>query len=637
MSPVGTEPELDPILRLGNIKNLPPLLHRIANAAAQGSLESLRRLRKNLVNASQDDAKLCIPIFYANLDPKGIPSTDELDAATRDDFVVSGLSRAFISLLALKNYEKLPPNILPALWPRSWAWIQCLDRYHWLLPACDTADEINNRLDYFWILDRFYSAEETGASVDQTPGIRVLVAQVWATMLDHIRICGDISGMRQLSYMLRGREKPDYQATPVVEPHHIAHLEELIEGTGGGRDEFAALVVEHIILTSSRADSLGFLAVILIVLQDAQFRRILGEPRVFVSAGILGALVNAICAVNSRGHHEFCTLLDIAFYLVGMWMVSDMSIMIAALEAGLLRAIVSCSADYPRMNKVHGILQQLPEATIHYYVLRAMRNGMKEVEDIVSGAEFVTSPMWDDWKKLADLISERGAIQNRCDSGIHALLRACDNVVCGAIRDKNTFRRCSGCLRHYYCSEACQRSDWYAGGHRQNCSTFCDCKVRLPTRAQNFIRTLLHTDYLAQKHTIFLLQVEFLAAHPNQPFYVGFDYTDGRAVVRVYALEDSGGPWGVPRDQCNNEHLMRTERGGGRMVLHRVFVSVGEASYMRWFPLRMTSSVLETGVRRLARELEGTQRSDFDAIRPRLMQQIVALDAAAMGKVLETH
>jgi hypothetical protein len=265
-------------------------------------------------------------------------------------------------------------------------------------------------------------------------------------MLGHIRICGDISGMRQLSLMLRGRDKPDYQAAPVVEPHHIAHLEELIEGAGGGWDEFAALVVEHIILTSSRADSLGFLAVILIVLQDAQFRRILYEPRVFVSAGILDALVDAVCAVNSRGHHEFCTLLDIAFYLVGMWMVSDMSIMIAVLEAGLLRAIVSCSTDYPRMNKVHGMLQQLPEATIHYYVLRAMRNGMTEVEDIVAGAEFMASPMWDDWKKFADLVSERGAIQNRCDSGVHALLRACDNLVVGArvIREDSWGSR--GCL-----------------------------------------------------------------------------------------------------------------------------------------------------------------------------------------------
>ncbi|KAJ6548426.1 hypothetical protein B0H19DRAFT_1237297 [Mycena capillaripes] len=635
--PVGTEPELDPILRLGNIRNLPPLLRKIANAAAQGSLESLRRLRKSVVNASQVDAKLCIPIFYANLDSKGIPSTDELDAASQGDSVVSALSRAFISLLALKNYEKLPPNILSDLWPRSWAWIQCLDRYYWLLPACDTADEINNRLDYFWILDRFYSAEETGAAVDQTPGVRVLVGQVWATMLDHIRICGDISGMRQLAYMLRGREKPDYQAAPVVEPYHIAHLEELIEGAGGGWDEFAALVVEHIILTSSRADSVGSLIVMLIVLQDAHFRRILCEPRVFVSAGILEALVNAVCAVNSRENHEFCTLLDITFYLVGMWMISDMSIMIAALEAGLLRAIVSCSADYPRMNKVNGMLQQLPEATIHYYALRAIRNGMKEVEDIVSGAEFMASPMWDDWKKFADLVSERGAIQDRCDSGVCALLRACDNLVCGAIREKNTFKRCAGCLRHYYCSEACQRSDWYAGGHRQHCRTFCDCKTRLSTRAQTFIRTLLHTDYLAQKPTILLLQVEFLAAHPNQPFYVGFDYTDGRAVVGVYALEDSGGPWGVPRDQCNNEHLMRAERGRQHMVLHRVFVSTGEAHYMRWYPLRMTSSVLATGVRRLARELEGTRRSELDALRPRLVSQIAALDAAMAGTVLETH
>ncbi|KAJ7854572.1 hypothetical protein B0H14DRAFT_3865506 [Mycena olivaceomarginata] len=346
--------------------------------------------------------------------------------------------------------------------------------------------------------------------------------------------------MRQLSYMLRGREKPDYQATPVVEPHHIAHLEELIEGAGGGWDEFAALVVERVILTSSRADSLGFLAVILIVLQDAQFRRILGEPRVFVSAGILSALVNAVCAVNSRGHHEFCTLLDIAFYLVGMWMVSDMSIMIAALEAGLLRAIVSCSADYPRMNKVHGILQQLPEATIHYYVLRAMRNGMKEVEDIVSGAEFVVP----------------SAIKTHSDD----VLGACGTIIA---------------QRH----------------------------------ANAQIGMLVVIVKIAAHSAI--AKVEFLAANPNQPFYVGFDYTDGRAVVRVYALEDSGGPWGVPRDQCNNEHLMRAERGGGSMVLHRVFVSTGEASYMRWFPLRMTSSVLETG--------------------------IAALDATAMGKVLETH
>ncbi|KAJ7197971.1 hypothetical protein GGX14DRAFT_402292 [Mycena pura] len=618
--------------------------HKIANAAAQGSLENLRRLRTTLLNASQIDAKLCIPIFYANLDPKGIPSTDELDAATRDDTVVSGLSRAFISLLALKNYENLPPNILPALWPRSWAWIQCLDRYHWLLPACDTADEINNRLDYFWVLDRFYSAEETGAAVDQTPG-------VWATMLDHIRICGDFSGMRQLAYMLRGREKPDYQAAPVVKLHHIAHLEELIEGAGGSWDEFAALVVEHIILTSSHAESLGFLAVILIVLQDAQFRRILCGPRVFVSAGILNALMNAVCAVNSRGHHEFCTLLDIAFHLVGMWMVSDMSIMIAALEAGLLRAIVSCSADYSRMDKVHGMLQQLPETTIHYYVLRAMRNGMKEVEDIVTGAEFVASPMWDDWKKLADLVSERGAIQNRCDFGIHALLRACDNVVLDLLSfsvvpsarktpSDGVLGACGTIIaqRHANARIGMLADIVKIAAHSVIAKAYYDTyTVRLPTRAQNFIRTLLHTDYLAQKHTILLLQVEFLAAHPNQPFYVGFDYTDGRAVIRVYALEDSGGPWGVPRDRCNNEHLMRAERGGGRMVLHRVFLSTGEANYMRWVPLRTTSSALETGVRRLARELEGTRKRNYDALRPRLVTQIAALDAATTGKMLETH
>lgn len=112
---------------------------------------------------SQTD--LLIPVFFVNLDSAGIPSPDELDTTSLDDTLISTMTRAFISILSFRDLDTVPVAVLPDLWPRSWKWIQILDRYHYFLPAIDSIGETENRVDYFWFVERFYANQELLASL----------------------------------------------------------------------------------------------------------------------------------------------------------------------------------------------------------------------------------------------------------------------------------------------------------------------------------------------------------------------------------------------------------------------------------------------------------------------------------------
>ncbi|KAJ7106840.1 hypothetical protein C8R43DRAFT_1045301 [Mycena crocata] len=545
------------------------------------------------------------------------------------------MTRAFISFL--------PAKVLPQLWPRCWQWIQCLDRYSYFLPASDSVGELENRLCYFWILDRFYSAPETAEAVNLTPGVRVLVAQAWAVFLHHAHTYGDISGLSSVCKYLRGRETLALCHQPVNEAHHLAHVEEVVEGAGGTVDDLAILLVNHIDLIPDNPEQTEELLDGLVVfLRDARFRGLLWAPETFVSAGMLDVLIDTICAVRDaesvRAAKGVVMALDICFHLLGGLTQSDLNRLRTALKTGLLRAIVSCAAVYADMPQIHAFLRRdLPACSIHYHVLRQIRVSMAEIHDVTATPEFAESPIWEDWKKFSDLADERAALMDVFDSEEYKLSRACDNLECGAILERAALRRCAGCMRHYYCSGACQRRDWYTGGHRSGCFIRCICKTRSRPRDRDFIRAILHKDYLHSKHSILECQVSFLAVHPDQSFYIGFDYSNGRAEVKLHGFDKLVhvcGPWGIPNEPCNDDQLARAHLAGGRLGLHRAFISHGGMCYMRWFPLFTTSNVLDEGVRRLARELEG---ADSEERKPWLLEKITELISETEVTLVEIH
>ncbi|KAJ7676578.1 hypothetical protein DFH06DRAFT_1291567 [Mycena polygramma] len=619
MPPSEPEP-LHPGLRLQAILRAPVHLRKIATAAAHGSLDSLRRLRK-FMQGPQNDFSL--PVVYANLDPAKIPSPSAIEAL--DENGVSDITRAFLSLLILSDLKKrkLPTGGLVAqLWPRCWAWIQFLWMHYHRWPSTDTSGVEEDRAAHFLIIDDLHYHPEGRAIVYATPGVRILLAQVWRMFVHRVQIDPTrIAGLRAVTELLAEREQLDFhsQHPPVNSPLHIAHIEELAEGAGG-MDQLAVLIVDHISLfPTDPADMAQVLRGVLAFIRDTKFRGLFW-PHEFRSAGIARALIEAVLAIALTEVDDLVALLDMAFDTI-QWVISgNLRHLNAALRDGLLDTILTCceaNLDVPTVRDMlkHG----LSDCTIHYYVLRKMRSCIPTDTRVPE-----TSPMLKEWQSFLDLLDERGTFLDRFDS---------PGYKCGAIQEKTQFKRCGGCLEAYYCSESCQRADWRAGGHREACGLREHNYVG--TRDRNFIRGLLQRDYIHHKHAILTSQVEFIAAHPDQPFYVLFDYTSGRPEIEIKPCVGVRGPANVQMNAYNRRQLARATQSGGRLILHRAFISFGGVSCMYWFPLRTRTAVQHEQMRQMATEVAGTE--DATAIELRLEEMATIEDDTDGSVITETH
>ncbi|KAJ7124609.1 hypothetical protein C8R43DRAFT_1135563 [Mycena crocata] len=255
------------------------------------------------------------------------------------------------------------------------------------------------------------------------------------------------------------------------------------------------------------------------------------------------------------------------------------------------------------------------------------RRHLRQLRSLIMASVPDTSPMFEEWNIFADLATERIAVMDWFDSDAYTVPRACDNLECDVMREKTAFKRCGGCRRNYYCSETCQRADWYTGGHREACTRRCTthCFNHMPERTcdRAFLRALANRDYLIRKSSILLAQVEFLveANDPDAPFYVGIDYTEGQPTVHVHGWASGPGFWNIGEDDpCTEEQHARMRRSNGRYMVHRLALPTGGTLECPWIPLRTMNGILDEGVRRLARELEGPE--DVVAKRAWLVEQI---------------
>ncbi|KAF8207807.1 hypothetical protein K438DRAFT_1814314 [Mycena galopus ATCC 62051] len=644
---------LYPGLRLQALSRVPGSIRRIATAAAHGSLESLCYLQ-SFTNGPQ--IELYLPVIYANLDPAAIPNPDRVEGPPGpylDENAVSAIIRAFISLLAISD-NPLPRNdAMPQLWPRCWAWIQFLDLHYYSIPLSLNRRQIpfippdldrgeqNNRVAYVRIVDAFNYHPEAGMAIDLTPGVRVLVAQVWRTLLRHAQIYGGATGLSCVCGFLSEKEPLNFQSAhpPTVQPHHRTHIEELAEGAGGGMDELATLVVEQIsFVPADSADWILPMYQTLAFIRDSKFRGLLWEEE-FRFSGLVKALIDAIPAVVVTDVNYIEDILYMCFDTLDWMIFSNLDCLSSALRNGLLSAIAACGKADIVVEPLRCILtHHLPACTIHYYVLLRMRAFSTEARSAVPGA----SSMFGDWMSLFDLVDERAVLLDFYDLGEPSMVsRACDNLECCAIKGKRALKRCGRCRKQYYCSELCQAADWRTGGHRGACALLIrrhkGASLYLPqhlrTRGRDFIRAILHHDYLKHKHHILLSQIKFLVAHPDQPNYVGFNYTKGRVKIDVYpTVGDVNSPWGVGNDVHDEREVERAQRSGGRYTLHRAFIGIGGMAFLHWFPLRATNAALDELVQRLAGEVD--RSIDVDALKARLLEELAALERAERE---ETH
>jgi hypothetical protein len=91
-------------------------------------------------NVSEPDQIFLLPVFFINIDPAQIPTSEEMDPLHPD--TRKRLSCAVLSLRAVFSMGP-PEDTGPTLWPRVWPWIYFIYEHQEHLPtACLKAPEL---------------------------------------------------------------------------------------------------------------------------------------------------------------------------------------------------------------------------------------------------------------------------------------------------------------------------------------------------------------------------------------------------------------------------------------------------------------------------------------------------------------
>ncbi|KAJ7201223.1 hypothetical protein C8J57DRAFT_1412418, partial [Mycena rebaudengoi] len=149
----------------------------------------------------------------------------------------------------------------------------------------------------------------------------------------------------------------------------------------------------------------------------------------------------------------------------------------SAVENGLLRAIaLARRAVYVSL--------------VYYRIPAAIYAALREIDVLGNSAAFKASKIYQKWQALVDLRQKRLAVVKIFDFPRYVPLKACDNLQCAIISDRTRFRRCSGCLCFYYCSQECQIIDWRVGGHQEACNAYgAHCLSRSTTQDNVNLKT----------------------------------------------------------------------------------------------------------------------------------------------------
>ncbi|KAJ7473027.1 hypothetical protein B0H11DRAFT_2037067 [Mycena galericulata] len=573
---------------------------RRASAAANGSAEDLDFLCREINRVSSTTGTLFLPAFYANLDPARIPPTPE-GSTNAVTCALAALDGLYASL------HIAPPSAFHDIWPRYWAWIKFFqagteDREH--------SEEAEHQLclGFVTFVASLSQTPTLSRLISGTAGVRNVIARAWWL---HVR--KEVSHEHDMSL-----DTIIGCIVGVVQASQSAGLAEYIRGAGGSIGDLASLVIKTISqLVPSRSASVSAQTVKLvrgllqfIITTDHGHDRQHDAPSLSVAlrnrglARVLTMVIDTVAtgtlAESTHVLHDSFTLLGITFNArQGYVWIGE------AVKSGLLHAMVKSGNQGPG-STVHGhltfLLQAiLPMSLMYYSVVRHMEGALADIESIVPGSSLARTEKWQHFVRLA---RERIIILKALDAPDAVWPTACDNLKCGVISAKPSFKRCAGCKNAYYCSRACQISDWRDGGHDRTCSPALNLPLTdyngLARRDRAFIRAVVQNDYEAQRvENIYPSQAACMAMYPGQAFYTIFDYTWGRAKIEVinatHAAEIrhfSGAEWATA--------LSRAARSEGQMELH--VVQILSAALPRYWllPLRINTSSLYDGLKRIS-------------------------------------
>ncbi|KAJ7128806.1 hypothetical protein C8R43DRAFT_1210301 [Mycena crocata] len=510
---------------------------RVANAvcAPRASAENIERFASLLKDLPSETSLDLLPVCYVLLDPVHIPSAEDLESPSLG--TIRTITRAQVGLKGILAVQ-IPPDVGAEVWPRFWSWIQFFLLFGEYLAAfnIEILSEKEFGLGCATFGDDICTQNSNRRLVTLSPGFQTLMVRTWASLL--YTDANDQHGIWMhlvLGFLLQGL------------PHQ---LDDIRDGAGGTFYDLATLVMRHISLIGKFTE-------------ESESRRPLCVA--LVARGFAEALTVITCVLSrtemvDSQHVSQCLLLLAAALTTehGSRRVS------VAVRHGLLNAIVTCAErDFSAAANawLRFLLDKvLGPATTSCYALADIGTAFLAVsaEDSLARSKIIEV-----WIPFTVVIRARLGVLRTFDSRENSSLRACDNINCGAIRSKRSFRTCSACCNVFYCGRECQILDWREGGHRHLCEThedmhtsssflqvpanspstvkhlppFTALRTVLTSRERAFLCTLLDFDYRMSRSDIYALYVSAWATNPGAGLVTVFDYGSTQVQIGVQVVE----------------------------------------------------------------------------------------------------
>ncbi|KAK6991882.1 MYND-type domain-containing protein [Favolaschia claudopus] len=216
---------------------------------------------------------------------------------------------------------------------------------------------------------------------------------------------------------------------------------------------------------------------------------------------------------------------------------------------------------------------------------------------------------YEKWMLFYNVAKRNMAVFKAYKNGQYTSIRGCHNMKCRELRRPKDIKRCGSCHQMNYCSTECQSVDWKEG-HRDICHRLRPLRLEYdhPTlRERSFITALAHHEHEASILDLCLKKISFMHTHPDEAYYILFDYTSTHSVPLIRSVQQP------PRLRTSPSNAMlaqwedqvnRAAHSEGRMELLVVVFGDGKSTYRRMVPLRSPTSIIQTGLRRIADSLQ---------------------------------
>ncbi|KAJ7065529.1 hypothetical protein C8F01DRAFT_1125943 [Mycena amicta] len=513
---------MHPALHSKSLQKLPLSIRRFAISAhrSDASIEMVHRA----LDFAHGDAPFAqrialLPVSYVHLDPDKVPNPEDLESGSLDPQTTQVVSKAISAWRGLfAIFFDLPFAALPALWPRISSWALVFNTYREQLQSLPMASKLYYRFHFtFASMTRIIHREHESvrAAIFSLPGLASLLGPAWA---EYAAIETDeeldlnVPVLESLCALL-----PDLAAAS------LTTLRDLADSVGGTNSDVALFLVRslhaHTILKEVELQTwytdrlLDFMCEVDDITVCCHKDRSLRVP---ITPLLLAAIrhrfvyhiMRVACmlsAADDDGAQEtinHCLMVVIRAILnSGVPTALD-----DALDGGLISVLagaVKWGSKPCIANRVRSFVSILPPLLVTHKTLALMNRGLTEAEPTYRSKSFRTSYIGPAWAAMVQFAQQRIHVFKTISTAQSQLRAACDNLECGKIDHRKLFRRCSGCLSFYYCSETCQQVDWVDGGHRSACSLYTNlipnesdalypsCRNRTLLRAllQNFYDT----------------------------------------------------------------------------------------------------------------------------------------------------